>query len=311
MSEDKPARERLTPAQWQLVALIVVFAVGAVVYRQLMDHRLGHSAAMFIGIPALMAILLALTPKARTLTGGILKGITLALLIIAPLLGEGFLCILMASPLFYLAGTIVGVVLDENRKKRNARLSCLALIFLPMSLEGVMPGLSFQRAQTVEVSRVVDASADAVEQQLAQSPDVAKGLPRALRIGFPRPLQAWGSGLQMGAVRTIHFAGAEGDPPGDLTMRVAARQPGYVRFETVSDGSKLTQWIAWDSSEVEWKQIDAQHTRVTWCVHFERQLDPAWYFAPLEHAAVHEAAKYLIEANATPAADATAHRSKQ
>jgi hypothetical protein len=180
------------------------------------------------------------------------------------------------------------------------KLSCLALILLPVSLEGVVPGWSFNRAQTVEVSQLVDAPADAVERQLSRSPEIAKALPRALRIGFPRPLNAWGEGLEIGDARTIHFSGAEGDPPGDLNMRVASREPGYVRFEAVSDSSKLTQWIAWDSSDVEWKPVDDRHTMVTWRVHFERQLDPAWYFAPLERAAVYEAAKYLIEANATP-----------
>ena len=84
-------------------------------------------------------------------------------------------------------------------------------------------------------------------------------------------------------------------------MRVSERRAGYVRFETVSDGSKLTQWLRWDSSEVEWRAIDAAHTEVTWRVHFERELDPAWYFVPWERFAVHEAAKFLIEANATPA----------
>ncbi|MGA2887927.1 MAG: hypothetical protein ABSE51_07735 [Terracidiphilus sp.] len=92
-------------------------------------------------------------------------------------------------------------------------------------------------------------------------------------------------------------------------MRVAENRPGYVRFETVSDTSKLTQWIAWTSSEVQWKQIDAAHSLVNWRVHFERQLDPAWYFGPLERVAVHEAAKYLIEANAMPHTNATPMRS--
>ena len=293
-------REKLSPAQWHLIVLILAFAVGAFVYRELMHERLGHTAAMFVGIPVLMAILLALTPRAKTATGGILKGITLALLVVAPLLGEGYLCILMASPLFYLAGIAVGVVVDESRKNKNARLSCLALILLPMSLEGVVPGWSFNRAQTVEASSVVDAPASAVERRLGMSPEISKALPPALRIGFPRPLGAWGQGLEVGALRTIHFAGAEGDPPGDLTMQVTARKAGYVRFATVSDTSKLTQWIAWDSSEVQWKALDAGRTRVTWRIHFERQLDPAWYFAPLENAAVREGAKYLIEANATP-----------
>jgi hypothetical protein len=300
--ETGEVKEKITSAQWWLVALIVAFTIGAVLYRVLMHRGLGHSAAMFLGIPAVLAILLALTPKAKTVTGGILKGITLALLIIAPLLGEGYLCILVASPLFYLVGIVIGVFVDRLRRSRNATLSCLALVLLPMSLEGVIPELSFNRSQTVEVTSIVNAPADAVEHQLALSPDITTRLPEALRIGFPRPLKAWGNGLQIGAIRTIHFAGAEGDPPGNLIMRVTTRQPGFARFEAVRDDSKLTQWIAWNSSEVQWKQLDAAHTRVTWCVQFNRQLDPAWYFTPLERAAVYEATKYLIEANATPSA---------
>lgn len=83
-------------------------------------------------------------------------------------------------------------------------------------------------------------------------------------------------------------------------MRVTVHQAGIVRFETVSDNSKLTQWIAWKRSDVEWKQVDATHTLITWRVQFDRQLDPAWYFAPLERAAMREAAAYLIDACATP-----------
>lgn len=303
-SESGEKTGKINSAQWWLVALIVAFTIGALLYRLLMHQGLGHSAAMFLGIPAVLGILLALTPKARTVTGGILKGITLALLIIAPLLGEGYLCILMASPLFYLVGIVIGVFVDRLRRSRNATLSCLALVLLPMSLEGVIPELSFNRSQTVEVTRIVNVPADAVEHQLALSPDITTRLPEALRIGFPRPLRAWGNGLQVGALRTIHFAGAEGDPPGDLIMHVTTRQPGYVRFEAVRDDSKLTQWIRWNSSEVQWQQLDAAHTRVTWRVKFDRQLDPAWYFTPLERAAVYEATKYLIEANATPSANA-------
>ncbi len=289
---------KIAPAQWTVIGLVVAFAAGSILYRLLIQHHLGHSAAMFIGVPAVIAILLALMPKAKTVTGGILKGITFALLILAPLLGEGYVCILMASPLFYVVGIAVGLVVDASRHKRGATLSCVIVVLLPMSLEGVIPGLSFKREQVVEVRRVAEASPDLVEQRLALSPDVTTRLPMALRIGFPRPLAAWGNGLAIGATRVIHFAGAEGDPPGDLMMRVTEQRQGYVRFETVSDSSKLTQWIRWDSSEVEWRQLDGNHTEVTWRVHFERQLDPAWYFAPLERAAVGQAARYLIEANA-------------
>jgi hypothetical protein len=99
-------------------------------------------------------------------------------------------------------------------------------------------------------------------------------------------------------VRTIHFSGAEGDPEGDLVMRVTEREPGFARFETVSDSSKLTQWVRWEASDVQWRAVDTTHTQVMWRIEFARELDPAWYFTPWERLAVREAAGYLIGANA-------------
>lgn len=300
MSDIDEQNRKIEPAQWSVVAIIVAFAAGSVLYKLLMHEQLGHSAAMFLGIPAVLAILLAIAPRAKTATGGILKGITLALLVVAPLLGEGYLCILVASPLFYIVGIVVGLAMDRQRRKRDATLSCIVLFLLPMCFEGVVPQLTFNRAQSVEVQTVVAASADEIEHALTRSPNVDTPLPAALRIGFPRPLAAWGEGLTFGDTRTIHFAGAEGDPPGDLVMRVTERRPGYARFETVSDQSKLTQWVRWTSSEVAWTALDEGHTTVTWRISFTRQLDPSWYFTPWERAAVKEAATYLIDANATP-----------
>lgn len=288
------------PEHFWLASFVVALTVGSLLYRSLVREDLTHSAAMFLGVPAALAILLAFTPKAKSLTGGIVKGITLFLLVMAPLLGEGYLCILIASPIFYLVGIIVGLLADSQRKRRKTTLSCVAIVFLPMCLEGIVPQLTLSRDQSVESTAVVNAPAAAVEAALAQSPSLQTPLPAWLKIGFPRPLAAYGSGLAVGAMRTIHFAGAEGDPPGDLVSRVAESRPNYVRVETISDSTKLTQWVRWQSSEVEWRSIDARHTAVTWRVHFARELDPAWYFIPWERFTVRQAARYMIEANATP-----------
>ena len=293
-------------AKYWVIALAVASAVGSAMYHGLMWSGYGHSAAMFLGIPTVLAILLALAPKAQSLTGGIMKGITLVLLIVAPLAGEGYLCILMAAPLFYVVGLVVGLVAETTRTRdagSRTLFRSVAIFLLPMCFEGVIPQLTFHRHQTVQATAIVNARAAEVEAALATSPHIASPLPRFLRIGFPRPLAVSGAGLNEGDERRIHFSGAEGDPPGDLVMRVEDRDPGYVRFVTVSDASKLTQWLRWDSSEVAWSAVDAQHTRVTWTIHFERGLDPAWYFTPWERYAVGKAAQYLIAANATPVRD--------
>jgi len=206
----------------------------------------------------------------------------------------------MAAPLFYVVGLAIGIPVDIAKKKARggATLSCMIILLLPFCLEGVVPQLTFSRGQTVEVTKIVDSPAPRVEEALAESPRIGMQLPGFLRIGFPHPLEANGHGLEVGAQRAILFSGAEGDPAGWLVMRIAKRRPGFARFETTSDSSKLTQWILWDASEVEWTPVDATHTRVTWRIHFERQLDPAWYFTPWERGAVRLAAGYLIDANA-------------
>lgn len=294
--EQKPSISR---SQWSVIFLILVVTAGGVMYRLILYRRLEQTAVLFVGIPALLAILLTMMPNAKTAKGAIMKGLTLALLLSGPVLGEGFICILMASPIFYLVGLAVGAVVDANREKRHTTLSCLLLILVPMSIEGTSPKVSFNREETVQASQIVNGSEQDVRLALSRSPRTDLPLPLYGRLGFPRPAKAWGDDLEVGASRTIHFAGGEGKP-GDLLLKVKESRPGYVRFDAISDRSKIAHWLDWKSSEVEWRALDAAHTRVTWTLHFERRLDPAWYFRPWERYATHLAAEYLIQANATP-----------
>jgi len=281
-----------------VLVVAAAYIISAILYKLLFHERLGHSSLLFIGLPGVLAILLALAPRAGTVKGGIVKGITFALLLIAPLLGEGYLCILMASPLFYAIGLAIGAGIDASRNKHRT-LSCMAVLVILLSLDGIVP--SHQRLETVSVTRVITAPPAEIRAAMASPPDIAIALPSFLRLGFPRPIAVSGSGLEPGAIRTIHFTGAEGDPPGDLTMHVAKASVNQIQFVATGDTSKLTQWLLWRSSSVQWEPVDATHMRVTWQTTFERQLDPWWYFGPWERYAVRKASEYLITANATPA----------
>jgi hypothetical protein len=299
--DDPETREPFyTRARAGLIFVILAVALGSLAYRLLVSGKLEQTAMMFIGLPTLLALLLAMTPKARSATGAIMKGTTIALLLFGPLLGEGFICILMAAPIFYLTGLGIGIAIDRSRKHGNkTTLSCLVLVLLPMSVEGISPRLSFNRDETVQASRVVRASDRAVGRAMSRSPRLDSPLPLYGRMGFPRPTQAQGAGLEVGASRTIHFSGGEGHP-GDLVMRIQESRTGYLRFAAVSDHSKLAHWLAWKSAEVEWRAVDLGRTQVTWTLHFRRLLDPAWYFRPWERYASRLAAEYLIQANAVP-----------
>ncbi len=298
MSPDSPANGN--GARWNTVFIILAVSFAALFYRVLVSHKLEQTALLFIGIPTALAVLVAMTPKARTVTGAILKALTIGLLMAAPLLGEGFVCILMASPIFFAVGIVIGKLVDlSKRESRGTTTGLLLLVFLPMSFEGVSERLSFPREETVAVERVVAAPAAEVEHALGEPLRLGESLPLFLRPGFPRPVGAAGRGLQVGDRRTIHFAGGEG-PPGDLVLEVAETKPGFVRFRFVSDHSRIAHWLAWRASEVRWVAVDATHTRVAWTLSYRRNLDPAWYFGPWERYAVGVAAGHLIQAGATP-----------
>jgi len=233
-----------------------------------------------------------------------MKGITIALLLSGPLLGEGFICILMAAPLFYAVGLIVAVLVSavRGRKSPSAEKSVYGVVLLPLllaSLEGVDDRLSLPRAERVVVQKLVAVDAAAVEARLAAPPAFDAPLPPFLRLKFPRPTAGYGSGLELGSRRTIHFAGGEGRP-GDLIVSVVRREPRRVVFRIVHDGSKIAHWLTWKEVEVEWQPRDARTTLVRWTAAYDRELDPAWYFAPWERYAVQLAGGYLIDAVATP-----------
>jgi hypothetical protein len=297
-----PEQPNLSERSEKLRNVFIVAAayiVSALLYKLLFHEGLGHSSLLFIGLPGVLAVLLALAPPAGTAKGGIVKGITLALLLIAPLVGEGYLCILMASPLFYAIGLAVGAGIDASRNKTTT-LSCATIMLIVFSLDGIIP--THARQEIVSVTRTIAAPTDEIREALAQPMDIAMPLPRFLRLGFPHPIAISGSGLAVGATRTVRFSGAEGDPPGNLTLRVTHANERGVLLLATDDSSKLTQWVLWRSSSVQWQPIDATHTRVTWQITFDRQLDPWWYFAPWERYAVRKATEYLLVANATPAA---------
>jgi len=300
--ENSANPEKRSP--WTMSFIVLAVAAGGAMYRILVLHRLEQTALLFVGIPAVLAFIVACTPRAKTVTGGILKATTLGLLLSGPLLGEGFICILMAAPIFFgVAMLIAGLVLlvrKEDNKSKKTLFSCVALIgLLPMGLEGTHPSFSFNREEAVTARRVVNATPLEVENTLRQSPRIDLPLPFYLRLGFPHPAEAHGSGLRPGDLRTVHFTGGEGHP-GDVVLKVVEAGPNYARFIVVSDKTKVSHWLDLKSAEIRWTLAADGHTQVEWTLRYCRLLDPAWYFRPWERYAVTLAADYLIEANAAP-----------
>ena len=150
--EVREVKEKGKKGQWPLHTILSITA-ASVVYRLLVLNGQEQSSLLFIGIPAILAILLNQAPNARSPMGKIMKGITLSLLIFGILFIEGLACILVAAPLFYFVGFLVGLILKwKNGSKTKIRSVALGAIILT-SIEGSHHALSFNRSETVELSQ--------------------------------------------------------------------------------------------------------------------------------------------------------------
>lgn len=293
-----------------IMSLIAGVSVASIAFRFSQGMGWEHTAFVFVGIPALLAVGVAMTPRPGTAVGTAMKATALSLLLAGILFGEAFICILMASPLFFLFAGLVGSGIDmAKRRKRlaagrpkgpvgSAHAAAVALLLVAVpAMEGVVPRFEFPRDAEVSVARVVAAPPAEVEAALAGPMRFDAPLPRFLRLGFPTPGASQGHGLRVGDERRVEME--HGHHPGTLTMRVSESEPGRAVFTPVADDTYIVHWLLWRSAEVRWRAVDGG-TEVQWTLRYRRRLDPAWYFGPLERYGVGVAAGYLIDALATP-----------
>lgn len=295
----EPDRKRELVARGTLATIIVALAAFSLGYRWLAFAKLEQTAALFVGLPAFLAVLVALAPTPRSVTGMAVKTATLALLVAVVLLHEGAICVLMAAPLFYGVAVVIGLAVDLARY-RGRRGHVLALPVLLSALEGTHPVLSFDRREETTVERIVAGTPDDVARALARTPAYDdETFPVFLRLGFPRPVRVHGEGLAVGDGRAVHFASGDGKPS-LLVVEVVESGPGRAVFAVRSDSSPMSRWLTWQGDTVEWEAVGLGHTRVRWTARWTRDLDPAWYFGPVERLGMRLAVGVNVDALATP-----------
>jgi hypothetical protein len=304
-------RPQPTPARVALSALIAAVAIAVLAYRVIAWHHLQQTAALFIGIPALLAIVVTLAVSPRSATGVVCKAVTIGLLVSMLFLWEGVLCVLMSAPLFFAVAVgithFVQFVRGTGDRGTITLRSCgILLALVPMSLEGVTELTTVNRDESVSATRIVRASADAVGHALLDAPRFDRARPLLLRGGFPSPIATRVERAPGDTRWIITMRGGEmllsGMEPrtGDLTLTLEESRPGLVRWRAISDTSHMTHFLQWRDIVVRWEPVDAATTRVTWAIGYQRGLDPAWYFGPMERYAARLAAGYLIDSVATP-----------
>jgi hypothetical protein len=286
---------KISTIQWGWVGLILVLTVATIAWDLTRKSDFSETSALFVGLPALLAIALSLTAPAASTTGAIFKGTTIFLLLTGLVLKEGFICILMMSPIIYaIVGLFAWLVSLGQKSAQHNRLR--SLLFVPLalvfSLEGTSGILSFPTTGTATARQIFDLTPMQLEAGLARKLSFDAPLPFFLGLGFPRPTQSLGEGLALGDTRSIEF-----DMPQHSIARfkITARGPGFARMTVLENTTAVAMWLDLQAAELRWVKVSATQTQLSWTLEFKRKLAPAWYFHPLETYGVLQAANYLLK----------------
>jgi hypothetical protein len=295
--EDEPTvvRHRERRVAWPRLLQFGVFLSIVVlgVYMAATDRI--DSAMVFVGLPALLALVIVLSPPAKNIHGKTFKAVSLSLLLCGAMVREGIICILMAAPLVYFVAHVVAAMMDKPPAKRTYAVVPIALA---VGLEGFIPGLRVVPDQTVTVTRTVALAPEVVAQRIATGPDFANASHPLVLAMSPLPGHVTGRGIEVGDGWDFAFHGDNHGPGGELLVRVAGIQRGQtggrVDFAVVSDTSVVHRWLTWTGAELAWSGAPGR-TAVTLTLHFTRALDPSWYFGPIEQFMVGSAGDVILD----------------
>ena len=57
----------------------------------------------------------------------------------------------------------------------------------------------------------------------------------------------------------------------------------------------MAHWLTWKDAQVRWEAVGPDRTAVSWTLRYDRELDPALWFGPVERATVALTADYLMD----------------
>lgn len=288
--------------------IILLTGIAVLVIHVLLNNRYGTTAVLYVAVPFCIALWLAWQRErwgrekpGYTFTRFALDSL-MVMLATSVLLFEGFICVLFFMPIYFLMVAIAYGIYQAARKNRDNAKGRIYSIALPLlvlltSVEGTSEKLSFERANSVTVSRVARLSVAEIHTNLLAPIELQKDRPWFLDI-FPMPYEVEAESLQAGDVHDIHYRYHRwffmNTHEGRARLQIEAADERYVRTRFIEDTSYISNYMRLQGTEIQLDPLGPDETRITLTIHFERTLDPAWYFQPLQRYGIEKTGEFLL-----------------
>ena len=212
------------------------------------------------------------------------------------------MCVLYILPVYFLVVSIAfgGAWLSNRVKTRGGKTfgALLPIVVLGSSFEGSMETLSAERIGHAQASRVVEMAPERVMGNLLLPIELDVERNWMLAI-FPMPYRVEANSLETGAIHRMytryHRWFVTNTHEGEVHLEIVDIEPDRLRTRVVHDTSFFSTYLNQLGSELTLTRIDSNRTEIHLRLKYRRNLDPAWYFRPLQQFAMHEMAGFFID----------------
>lgn len=287
---------------WMFVLGVVTLATRAV-----LDSDFQNSALLYLGIPFLVALaihhFLPQLPKEKKSRRVLnhLRNATVIMLATSAFLFEGFICILMFLPIYWVVTFVVfaAAVWSENKEgKAKLGIQLWPLLILFLAFEGTSPSLSLPRENVVIREQIVNADPQAILAHLSKPIEFPSDRNWFISI-FPLPDKSETGTLRAGDTHRLHFSYnrwfVTNTQKGEMHVHLTKVSDHHIQTKIVRNDSYLANYLKLDGTNVRLIPIAGGRTRVQLEIRYTRLLDPAWYFGPMQRYAIESSADYLLQ----------------
>ena len=287
------------------VYIVFIIGIASLVIRSLMDFHFANTALLYVAIPFIISFLLfRFARKGNRGFGGHVFDATIVMLASSAFLFEGFICVLFFYPI-YILFVAIGYAFSSGLEKRqengedsHLKSSFIPLIVAVMALEGTAPSTSFERENTVTRSFIIDADVMTIQKNMAEPFELPKERPWFLSV-FPIPMVTRAGSLEEGDIHQMDFVYKRwfftNIKSGQMALRIDTVTDQRVETTLIKNTSYLSTYLNIKGSEVDFTPLKDGRTRVDLTMRYERLLDPAWYFGPLQKYASIQMCDYFVE----------------
>jgi hypothetical protein len=294
------------------VRYLFIIGLFTLLTRFILDSRFSGSALLYVLVPYLVGLSLyifvpPIKGMRRTQRFGRHLITSLAVMFCtSAILFEGFLCVLMFMPI-YIFFAAIAFAMGPKYKEDNTvdyndvfKVSFAPLFIIILSVEGLTDTTSFPRENTVTRSYIVEASLADIHANLSQ-PIHLKAKRSAFLSLFPLPERVEAGSLNPGDIHKSYFTYKRWGPigvnvhQGETWLKINSVTLNKITTQVVKDTSYFSHYLTVHGTEINLDPISEDQTRVTLNINYRRDLDPAWYFGPMQKAAITESADYLIQ----------------